>query len=311
MMRYLLSFGLLFTAVTTSAQELFPHTEPASNIPKGVLGIRVSSEAYKEVDQLRLWQGYRFMYGLTPKLQLTQLFNFSNHHGKKLPDDFISHDGNIGPHTHGSDKGNKYPFAFENLCLTLKYRFLSLDKEHSHFRMAAYAEAAGGNSAHDESEPSLMGDNSGLAGGTVATLLLHKLAISFTGGAILPHKYNQRDSNIVIDFGPAFNYSLSMGYLLYPREYKSYDQTNINLYTEFIGKTYNSVDITKDGQAVKLADAPGLEAGSYVEVRPALQFIIRSNTRIDLSVSQPLIGRSHVKTYPVFYLNLQHYFFFK
>ncbi len=34
----------------------------------------------------------------------------------------------------------------------------------------------------------------------------------------------------------AFNYSQSAGYLLLPKEYKSFEQLNLNIYTEFLGR---------------------------------------------------------------------------
>lgn len=308
---YSFVFILCLLVPDLNAQELFPHTEPASNIPKGALGVRISNELYKEVNVWRSMQMYKFMFGITNKLMLTQNFVFSNHHGAKLPDGFIKNDGNIGTHTHGSQKGKTYPYAFENLSLNLKYRFLSKDKEHFHFRMAAFAEFAGGNSAHDEAEPSLMGDNGGAGGGIVATLLQKKFALSITSGAIFPHKYIQSDTaDIEIKYGNAYHYSLSMGYLLLPFKYKNYNQTNLNLYVEFLGKSFDGANISVDGKNILIAYAPALEKNNYVEVYPAVQLIIKSSLRIDLSMGFSLMNRSYVRTYPVYYLGVQKYFYF-
>jgi len=300
-----------FSSFVLSAQELFPNTEPASNIPKGVLGIRMSNEFYKEITVLRSMQNLKFMWGFTPELMATAAATFSNHHGSKLPDEFIKNDGTIGTHTHGTKKGNYYPYSFENVSLNLKYRFLNNDNQNSHFRMAAFAEIAGGNTAHDEAEPSFMGDNSGAGGGLVATLLKKKFAVSLTAGTIFPNRYRQKDTaEIIIKYGNAFHYSLSMGYLLLPFKYESYNQTNLNLYVEFLGKSYESAKMSLDGKNILIANAPGLEKNNYIEVRPAIQLILRSATRIDISMGFPLVKRSYVRSYPVYYIGIQRYFNF-
>lgn len=310
MMRYFSLVLLFLLCRTGSAQELYPHTEPASNVPKDVLGIRVANEFYNEIGQIRSWQAYKFMFGLTPRLTLVQSFTFSNHHGSRLPDNFISNDGNIGLHTHGTQKGAPYPYAFESLNLYMKYRFISKDSKNRHFRMAAYAEAAGGNEAHDEAEPSLSGDNGGLGGGMIATWLNKKLAVSATAGYIRPSRYKQRNPDIIVQYGDAINYSLSLGYLVFPRQYRDYKQTNINLYVEFMGKKYDAAKVEYQGQPVLTDDVYGLAKGNYVEARPSIQFIFRSNLRVDLSAAWPFIGQSFVRSYPAYYLNVQRYFYF-
>jgi len=311
MLRSSLAAAFLLFSFSLKAQELFPRTEPASNSPKGALGVRMSNEFYREVTVLRSMQNCKFMWALTNKLMLTQAFTFANHHGARLPDDFIKNDGNIGQHTHGNKKGNTYPYGFENASLTLKYRFLSLDGQNSHFRMAAFAEAAAGTSAHDEAEVSLMGDNSGGGGGIIATVLHKKFAASVTGGAILPYRYVQKDMNeIIIEYGNAYYYSLSFGYLLFPFRYKDYNQTNLNLYMEFIGKSYDKINVNLNSTDVLIDKVPSLEQGNYVDVFPGMQLILNSSTRVDISVGLPLISRSYVHTYPFYYLGIQRYFYF-
>ncbi len=307
---FLFSTFSLF-AFSLPAQELYPRSEPASNAPKGAFGVRISNEVYKEVNVWRSMQNYKFMWALTDKLMLTQAFTFSNHHGSRLPAGFIKNDGNIGQHTHGTQKGNYYPYAFENLSLNFKYRFLSNDKQNYHFRMAAFAELAGGNAAHDEAEPSFMGDNSGAGGGFVATILKNKFAASFTAGALFPYPYYQRDTaDIKIKYGNGYHYSLSMGYLVLPRKYKSYKQTNLNIYVEFMGKSFDGAKISMNGKNILIANAPTLEKNNFIEVYPSLQLIINSITRVDLSMGFPLLNRSYVRSYPMYYLGIQRYFFF-
>ena len=295
------------------SQALFPHIDPASLVPKGVLGIRLANEGYDELGQFRSQQSLRFMFGLAPKWMLTQSFSFSNHHAKDFPPDFIQNDGTIGYHTHGVKKGKKYPYLFESLNLNVKYRFLSIDGEKKHFRMAAYVEAAGGNEAHDEAEPSLMGDNGGIGAGITATKLHQRFAISGNVGGILPQNYyyERKDSSVRVSYGKALSYGLSMGLLCLPFKYKDYNQTNMNIYLEFVGKAYEGAKVFNKGQEVLISNVPGLEKGYYLECRPSMQFIFRSNLRIDLSVGFPVINRSYVHTSPVYFFTLQRYFYFK
>ena len=310
--RILIVFILLFV-VESRAQELFPHVDPASNIPKGVFGIRIFNEGYNEVSQFKSLQSVRFMLGLNSKWMLTQSFNFSNHHVRTFPSDFISNDGTIGYHTHGVKKGNKYPYQLANLTFNIKYRFLSIDAEKEHFRMAAYLEMATGNQAHDEAEPSLMGDNNGVAFGLIATKLKKRFAMSASLGGILPQKYyfQENDSSMNVEYGNALTYSLSMGLLCLPLKYRDYKQTNVNVYAEFIGKAYQGAFILNNEKEISIADVPAMQKGNYVEFRPAVQLIFQSNLRMDISMGMPFIRRSYVRTYPVYYFTIQRYFYFK
>lgn len=309
----LLIVFLFSSLVVSRAQELFPHVDPASNIPKGVFGVRIFNEGYTEVAQFKSMQSVRFMLGLNSKWMLTQSFNFSNHHVRTFPSDFIDNDGTLGYHTHGVKKGNKYPYQLSNLNFNIKYRFLSIDGEKEHFRMAAYVEMATGNQAHDEAEPSLMGDNSGVGFGLIATRLYKKYSISGSLGGILPQKYyfQENDSSMNVMYGNALTYSLSTGMLCLPIKYKDYKQTNVNLYAEFIGKAYQGAFILNNEKETDVSDVPALNKGNYVDFRPSVQFIFQSNLRVDLSMGTRLLGRSHVRSYPVYYFTIQRYFYFK
>ena len=313
MKTWLLIVSVFSSVAVSQSQELFPHVDPASNIPKGVFGVRIFNEGYTEVSEFKSLQSVRFMLGLSSKWMLTQSFNFSNHHVRTFPSDFIRDDGTIGYHTHGVKKGNKYPYQLSNLNFSIKYRFLSIDEQQKHLRMAAYLEVATGNQAHDEAEPSLMGDNSGVGFGLIATKLHKRFAVSGSFGGILPQKYyfQENDSSMNVEYGNALTYSLSLGLLCLPLKYKDYKQTNVNIYAEFIGKAYQGALILNNEKQITISNVPALEKGNYVEFRPSVQFIFQSNLRLDLSMGMPFIGRSYVRTYPVYYLTLQRYFYFK
>ncbi|MBK6521431.1 MAG: hypothetical protein KBG47_02520 [Bacteroidia bacterium] len=290
------------------AQELFPNSEPASLIPKRVFGIRLMNEYYKEISEHKTWQDAMLMYGISSKFMIIGSFSFSNHHAISLPNDFILNDGNIGLHTHGNEKGGRYTYKSESVALGFRYRFFNRDGDHRHFRMALYGNAVYSNQAHDEAETNLMGDNTGAGGGVIATVLKKKLAISFTGGAVFPTPYTDKNKDITLLYGNAYNYSLSFGYLLLPFKYKSYDQTNLNFYAEFLGKNYDELKVYQNNSRILIQNVPAFEKGNYVEFRPAIQFIIKSSLRIDLSRSFTLLNRSYVRTYPAYNLNIQYYF---
>ena len=91
-MRIIFGIILIFFGLhLLKAQELFIHNESASNIPKGVLGIRLFGNSFNEISVRRNMFALRWMYGVTPKLSLYLSTSFSNHHGAKLPDDLITH----------------------------------------------------------------------------------------------------------------------------------------------------------------------------------------------------------------------------
>ncbi len=62
-------------------------------------------------------------------------------------------------------------FIFESLRLYAKYRFLSIDDVHKHFRMAAFGAASYSRNHLDHNEINLMGDQSGVQAGLIATQL--------------------------------------------------------------------------------------------------------------------------------------------
>lgn len=290
------------------AQELYPNSEPASIIPKNAVGVRLMNEAYNNGGNLRSWNGAMFMYGISSKLMLNAMITGSNHHAKTLPANFVKQDTGQQPYVLSASAANKYSYLFEAVNLGFRYRFLNLDGDHRHFRTALYGNGVYSSRPHDEAEVTLMGDNRGIGGGVISTVLIKKLAVSITGGMVKPFAY-QESSGLAINYGNAFNYSLSFGYLLYPFKYKNFNETNVNLYAEVIGKSYDGLSVSKDGNAIPVIANKGFTPGQYIEFRPALQFIIKSNLRIDLATSVPILNRSYIRKYPLYQVNLQYYFF--
>ena len=299
-------------------QELFPLEEPASTLPAHVSGIRIFDQSYTDPGgKLRTLAGLKLMYGLTPKLTVELTGTASNHHSKDLPPEFPDHNT--------PQIGVSLPMRINGADLYAKYRIFSSDGRNSHLRAAAYGEYSYLSVAHDEAEPTLIDDTKGFAAGFITTYLYHNVAVSFTGGVILPFTYHGIVPDEIaglpvtpatVKYGRAANYTLSFGYLLLPRAYKSYDQTNVNLYFELIGKSYGEAKIYLDnvGQPGTPYEVTGtgskaLGAGHYIEAHPGAQLIIKSNLRIDGSVGFPVISKSFTHFYPLYTLGIQRYFF--
>ncbi|MDZ4759049.1 MAG: hypothetical protein SGJ10_13050 [Bacteroidota bacterium] len=253
-MKILLFLLLLSISFAINGQELYVSSEPASNMPSKSIGFRLNNEimppyrnALYGVDNKRYMfrQNAEVMLGLSKKW----MFHFSMFSGTF----------------------HQSYYKFEGINLYTKFRFLSKDNVQSHFRMAAYAKAAVISNDIQYNDINLQGDNSGFAGGIIATQLLHKFALSFTGG------YNHSINNLKYKLKPsqpscAYNYSFSAGYLLFPFKYKNYRQTNINLYFEMLGKTNPQT------------------AEHYIDMAPAIQFIINSRMRLEMAYKRQLAG---------------------
>jgi hypothetical protein len=172
-----------------------------------------------------------------------------------------------------------------------KYRFFSSDDLNSHFRLAAFGRYSFNNSDIHQEQIEIIGHNSGFETGIVATKLIKKVAVS--SSVSFEKAFDNTSKNPFPNTlgDNATNYTLSFGKLMYPKKYTSYKQTNINLMVEFVGQTIN-----KNGK-------------SYLDVVPAIQFIINSQARIDLAYRQELVS-SMLRTAPNgVYFNLYYTFF--
>ena len=188
-----------------------------------------------------------------------------------------------------SNKANG--LAVEGGSFYSKYRLFSSDDLNSHFRMAAYGRFSFNNSAIHQEEIDIMSGNSGFETGLVATKLIHKVALS--SSLSFEKALDNSNNNTFPDgFGSsATNYTFSVGKLMYPKKYTSFKQTNINLMLEFVGQTIND------------------NGKSYLDVVPAVQFIINSQARIDLAYRHELMS-SMIRTAPNgVYLNFEYNFY--
>ncbi|MFV8369571.1 hypothetical protein [Flavobacterium sp. LB2R40] len=265
MKRFLILISL-FLIQEITAQELFVVTDPASNVPAGSLGVRMGQSLFKE--QFESGYNYHLMPEITWGINKNLMVRSSV---------FVSNRNN--------------QLVTEGASFYTKYRFLSTDDLHSHFRMAAFGRYSFNNADIHQEQIEIMGHNTGFETGIVATQLIKKVAISasvsfekaFDNKPNYKFPASQNDN--------ATNYTLSFGKLMYPKKYTNFKQTNINTMVEFVGQTLN-----ENGK-------------SYLDIVPSIQFIINSQARIDVAYRQELYS-SMLRSAPNgFYLNLEYTFF--
>ena len=246
---------LQFTFLGLYSQELYVFSEPASNMPAKSLGLKYSRKSVKETELDHTHTSSRHMletqFGINKKLMVHPSVTFS---------DMYSYE----------------KMRFESAGLYLKYRFLSVDAIHRHFRAALFAKGIVSRNELQYEEITVDGDHTAIQCGLILTQLINKLAISSTLGITEimdgerwlkyggPRKFSYRN----------FTYSLSAGYLLFPRKYTSFDQPNFNLYCELIG-------------------SQGLDRKtSFVDIAPALQVILKSTTKLNFGYRFELTGNT-------------------
>lgn len=237
------SIVIIFLTINAKGQELYVFSEPASNMPANSISIKLT-EHFVANDERYNRASNRFM----PQLMWGANKNWMVHLGATFSN------------MHTTD------FKYESVSLYAKYRFLSKDEVHKHFRMAVFADASITKAPFHYDEITLMGDKSGVEVGLIATQLWHKLAVSATVShtQVLDESRNNKVIYVPSRNYQAMNYSLSAGYLLLPKEYTDYKQMNLNLYTELLAQQ------TLDRKT------------HFVDLAPALQFIFNSNFKVNI-----------------------------
>lgn len=230
---------ILLLSSHVHAQELFVFSEPASNIPaksiSGKITGRYPDSKYNEFFKQRYVP--EVMFGINKNLMVSFSAAFS---------DFYN-----------------YKVRWESVKLYSKYRFLSIDGVHRHFRMAAYGAGSVTRSPFLYGELTLDGDNDGVEGGVIATQLINKFAVSGSLGMIKVFAEKGEHTAHAEHSTAAWTYSFSMGYLLFPLKYRDYKQTNVNLYVELLGM--KGVQTKHD----------------MIDIAPAIQFIFNSNFKVN------------------------------
>lgn len=250
-MKKILTILLLAVLQRPAAQELYVFTEPASNIPAHSVSLKLKDH-FVTSDNIY----GRFSHRLMPQLMLGL--------SKKW---MVRLSGSLA-NMHTPD------FRYESVSLYTKFRFLSKDELHKHFRMAVFAEGSMTKSPFHYDEITLMGDKDGIQLGLTATQLWHRLAVSATVAhtQVLDPSRNNKVIYVPARNYQSLDYSLSAGLLVLPKEYTDYRQTNLNLYVEAL--------------AQQTLDQPT----AYLDLAPALQMIFNSNAKLNLGYRFQVAG---------------------
>ena len=270
-MRVILIFALLFSSIFASSQELYVFSEPASNMPANSLSIKYSGKFMPNHHNGKIGNrnGAEMMLGVNKFWMVHAAATFANLYA--------------------------YPgLHLESGKLYAKYRFLSIDDIHKHFRAAAFMEASINRYTSFFQELSLDGDQSGVQGGFIATQLLHKLALSSTISVIKTLKNESwkpiSNANVPFLSFQAINYSLSAGLLVLPLKYSSFNQTNLNLYVELLGS--------------RALDKPI----HFIDIAPAAQLIFNANTKLNAGYRFQVNGNMLRMANQSYYISLERTF---
>ena len=241
-MRILFIITLFIFTYECKAQELYVFSEPASSRPAKSIAFNVTAKFPDNRYNSYFRNRYipQVMVGITKNLMMNASSLFSNYYSLDL-------------------------FQYDGVKIYAKYRFLSNDNIHKHFRMAAFAEAGLSSHTYLYDEMGLEGDNDGVQAGLIATQLINKFAVSATASYLRIFVKDKATHHDLLNHSTQeFGYSLSAGYLLLPKEYVDYKQMNLNLYLELLGDKCLDTDLY------------------FVDLAPAVQFIFNSNTKINI-----------------------------
>ncbi len=257
---------LVVCGMSVRGQELYVFSEPASNMPSKSISVKYSGKFLKNTHHTN-----RTEQRHTPELMFGLNKNWMVHGSVSFSDMYSSN------------------LRWESARLYTKYRFLSNDDVHRHFRMAAFGTASGSRNPVEYDELSLDGDQGGIQAGVIATQLWNKLAVSGTGSVlqVLADRPKVFPDNHTYS---SFNYSLSAGYLVLPFEYTSYRQTNLNVYAELLGQ--RSLD-------KKLY---------FIDFAPALQLIFNSIYKLNLGYRFQLGGNMNRMSNNSFHISFESIF---
>mgnify|MGYP001407396354 CR=1 FL=1 len=258
-MKYFKIIFLLFFIVNSSlSQELYINTEPASLIPKGTKVVRLHHHTIflNENNEPGSQSSAKLLipqisYGISKNIMVSAAFQISNNPFDPEPN-----------------------AAFNGFKFYSKQRILSTDKQKYHTRLSSFIKYANHGKWYLPNYKFISNNydidiqDSGVEVGLIATQLIKKLAISVTSGfGVISNKtsdgtYDDKNFNSIHN-------SISAGYLLFPRKYKSYKQTNFNIYIEYLTSSILSKKYPLRYNKFMSTFAPGI------------QFIIMSRSRLD------------------------------
>lgn len=257
----------MLVAGKLSSQELYVFSNPASNLPAKAIIAKVgfkTLQSYHNRERENRWMG-EVQAGVHKNWMVSAGWTFSNMYFQNSQ-------------------------RMESIRFYSKYRFLSRDDVHRHFRMAAFSTVSWSRQPLVYHELSPEGDQSLGQVGLIATQLIKKTAVS---GSVSVLSIWEKPEKIDLGFPfstTVLQYSLSGGYLLFPFRYHSFRQLNVNLYTECIAQQ-------------------SLQANTYfIDVAPALQFIVNSKARFNIGSRMQLAGNAHRMANHSVYASLEYNF---
>lgn len=238
-----LSFIALLISFQGWGQELFVSTEAASNIPSRSVNIKMTghfSPKNRIYDRGAQRYNGKIQLGVSRKLMLQFGGTLSN------------------MYTAGVQSESYFGYA--------KYRFLSVDELHRHFRMAAFVSGSKSNAPFHYNESNLFGEKSGFEAGVISTQLWNRFALSGTFSHLQVLDASRFNDAVYIPKRSFsfINYSLASGYLVLPKQYSSYKQVNVNIYVEVLGQ-----------QALN-------QSKYFIDLAPAVQAIFFSNMKLNI-----------------------------
>ena len=245
-------------------QELYVFTEPASNMPSKSVALRLTG---------RFPNTSVFKHRYVPEAMIGISKNWMVHLSGTVSDYYSSN------------------LQFESGRIYGKYRFISNDDVHRHFRMAAFGEMAYSKAPYLYDDANLDGDNSGFQIGLIATQLVNKLAVSSTVSYARLVGVNAEKLLNTIPSYNVVNYTFSAGYLILPKAYKNYKQTNVNAYIELLG-------------------AKSIDQNKYaIDLAPAVQCIFNSNSKVNIGYRFQLSGNMDRIAKSTFQIAFEHTLF--
>lgn len=273
-------FYLILISNLTFSQELYIVSHPAANLSKHRLEFRNNILSY---DNFKYYHNsFELNYGILGNLTLYNNVFYS------------------------LDNGYKFLGNYE---VAMRYRFLDIDKKNFHIRSAIQSgvtipvnstkivsdaveyELHPGhkvklfNFINDITVPSVdfhTTDNYTIKNDLIVTNLIKRFSITGEMG------YNINAPKSDFKFGNYFDWSLAMGYLLWPREYKSYKDVNINLYSE--SKAYYFFKNKFLGN--EIINSGGFRLDTYV----GIQAIFLSSIMAELAYKIPIHSNEYAET---------------
>lgn len=262
------------------SQELYIVSHPAANLSKHRIEFRNNVMSY---DNFKYYHNsFELNYGLLGNLTVYNSVFYSLDNGYK----FIgNYEGTVRYRIHDIDKKNYHiRFAAQSgILIPVNSKPIVSDaveyELHPGHKVQFY------NFVSDITVPSVdfhTTDNYTIKNDLILTNLIKRFAVTGEMG------YNFNVPKNDFKFGNYFDWSFSMGYLLLPKQYKGYDDVNVNLYSEskayyFFKNKFLGSDIVNSG---------GFRLDTYV----GIQAIFFSSLMAELSYKIPVHSNEFAET---------------